>query len=68
MPKPMDAAPTDGREVRVQWRDAAGVENTSLAHYRSGPGAQGGWWTYVDSDTLKRIEPHAWFDLDEDED
>lgn len=67
MPKSMDTAPRDGSEVRVQWRDRTGVENTSLAHYRDGPGG-GAWWTYVDSDTLKRVEPHAWFATDEDED
>ncbi|HTV68501.1 MAG TPA: hypothetical protein VMF90_08195 [Rhizobiaceae bacterium] len=73
MPKSIDTAPKDGRIVRVQWRDRDGVENTSLAQYRAtGPdgGPFGaGWWTYVDSDTMKRIDPHSWVgEEDEDED
>jgi len=62
MPKPIDTAPKDGSQVRVQWRDRDGVENTSMAEYRAGGSdpAGGSWWTYVDSDTLKRIQPHSW--------
>ena len=68
MPKSMDNAPRDGSDIRVQWRDRDGVENTSLAHYRPASGGrEGGWWTYVDSDTLKRVDPSAWFATDEDE-
>ncbi|MGE0502685.1 MAG: hypothetical protein AB7I79_18335 [Rhizobiaceae bacterium] len=68
MPDSMETAPRDGREVTVMWRSRDGVENTSLAHYRAGPGGSGGaWWTFTDSDTLKRIEPHSWVALgDED--
>ncbi len=64
MPKPIDNAPKDGSDVRVQWRDRDGVENTSIAHYRAarpgGDPSEAGWFTYVDSDTLKRIQPHSW--------
>lgn len=70
MPNPIDTAPQDGRQVTVMWRDRDGVENSSPAFYRpAGPdGGRGGWWTYVDSDTLKRIEPHSWSPAgDEDE-
>jgi hypothetical protein len=71
MPKPMETAPRDGASVRVVWRDRDGVENTSLAHYRAarpgGDPAESGWWTYLDGDTLKRIQPHGWYHGDEEE-
>ena len=63
--KPISTAPTDGRKVMVKWRDRAGVENNSIARYRSG-GDESGWWTFVDSETQKRIEPHSWTTLDEE--
>ena len=70
MPKPMDTAPKDGSQVRVLWRDRDGVENTSIAEYRSGGSdpSGGSWWTHVDSDTMKRIQPVSWFDRSDDED
>ncbi|MCC6204165.1 MAG: hypothetical protein IT533_04185 [Hyphomicrobiales bacterium] len=69
MPNPISTAPTDGRKVMVQWRDRDGVENTGWAQYLSGSGdPQGaGWWTYVDSDTMKRVQPHGWSDQAEEE-
>lgn len=68
MTKPIATAPTDGRKVMVQWRDRMGVENSSIARYRSGGDPEeAGWWTFVDSDTQKRIEPHSWSPLDSDD-
>jgi hypothetical protein len=63
MPEPIATAPTDGRKVRVQWRDRDGVENTSIASYRAGDPETAGWWTFIDSDTQKRIQPHSWSEL-----
>ena len=70
MKRPIDTAPRDGRKVTVYWTDRDGQENQSIAHFRSldrlrrGGGdwddGDAGWWTYVDSDTQKRIEPHSW--------
>lgn len=69
MPKPIATAPKDGRKVMVQWRDREGVENTSIAQYRSGSDpADTGWWIFIDGDTQKRVEPHSWSSADEDED
>lgn len=66
----IDTAPKDGRKVTVYWTDGDGVENETIAQYRSperlkaagGDWDEGdaGWWAYVDSDTQKRIEPHSW--------
>ncbi|QPC86332.1 hypothetical protein GA830_05950 [Mesorhizobium sp. NBSH29] len=73
----MDTAPTDGRKVRVFWTDFDGQENLSWAHYRSLPQLQraggdweashAGWWTFVDSDTQKRIEPQGWVSATDDD-
>ncbi len=61
MTQPISTAPMDGSKVRVQWRDRDGVENTSIAQYRSSPdAAEAGWWTFIDSETQKRIQPHSW--------
>ena len=60
MPRSMETAPRDGTAVTVQWRDREGVENVSLARYRSGDPSEAGWWVFVDSDTQKRVEPHGW--------
>ena len=51
-----------------QWGDRDGGENTGWAQYLSGSGdPQGaGWWTYVDSDTMKRVQPHGWSDKAEE--
>jgi len=69
-PQPIATAPKDGRKVSVLWTDRDGQENESIAQYRSLDRLQraggewdesdAGWWTYVDSDTQKRIEPHSW--------
>lgn len=76
MPKPIDTAPKDGRKITVHWTDRDGVENTSIAQYRSpeslkSPGhwdaGDAGWWAYIDSDTQKRIEPHSWSSAAEDD-
>lgn len=53
--KPISTAPTDGSKVTVQWKDGNGVINESIAQYRDA-----GWWTYIDSDTQKRVEPTSW--------
>jgi hypothetical protein len=68
--KPIETAPKDGSKVTVTWKDSDGVINESIAQYRSldrlraaggdWDESDAGWWTYVDSDTQKRIEPHGW--------
>ncbi|MET0940916.1 MAG: hypothetical protein ABWY13_06075 [Mesorhizobium sp.] len=68
--KPIETAPKDGRKVQVFWTDADGQENESVARYLSlerlkAAGGEwddndAGWWTYIDSDTQKRIAPHSW--------
>jgi len=71
MPRqPISTAPRDGTKVTVYWTDRDGQENESIAQYRAldrlkasgGSWDEGdaGWWAYVDSDTQKRIQPHAW--------
>ena len=76
MPKPIAAAPKDGRKITVYWTDRDGQENESIAQYRSAEKLQAagdfdesdvGWWAYVDSDTQKRIEPHSWATPGDDE-
>jgi len=69
-PQPIATAPKDGRKVTVFWTDRDGQENESVAQYRSldrlksaggeWDASDEGWWAYVDSDTLKRIQPHGW--------
>ena len=68
--KPISTAPMDGRKVTVVWTDERGVENRSIAQYRSAGQLAGsggdwdssdeGWWTFVDDDTQKRIHPESW--------
>ncbi|MBD0413676.1 hypothetical protein [Oryzicola mucosus] len=58
-PRPISGAPRDGSKVTVRWTSGDGVENESLAQFRSDDNGTG-WWAYVDSDTQKRIEPHSW--------
>lgn len=53
--RPIETAPKDGSEVVVYWTDADGVMNESVARWRDG-----NWWTYIDSDTQKRIDPTSW--------
>jgi hypothetical protein len=53
--KPIATAPKDGSEVTAYWTDADGVTNESIARWQDG-----GWWTYTDSDTKKRIQPSSW--------
>ena len=70
MPRPIDTAPRDGTKVTVHWTDRDGRESTSIAQYRLAAQlrraggdwdqADEGWWTYVDSDTQIRIDPHGW--------
>ena len=67
---PIGTAPQDGSKVTVHWTDADGQENESVAQYRSltrlraGGGEwdenDAGWWTFIDGDTQKRIDPHSW--------
>ncbi len=69
-PQPIATAPRDGSKVTVFWTDRDGQENETIAQYRSldrlklagghWDDTDAGWWTYVDSDTQKRIEPHGW--------
>lgn len=61
--KPIASAPKDGSQVTVSWTDKDGVANESLARWEDG-----GWWTYTDSDTKKRIEPSSWRPASDDED
>jgi hypothetical protein len=71
--KPISTAPKDGSKVTVYWTDGDGVQNESIAQYRS-PG-QGnkwdagdtGWWAYIDGQTQKRIEPSSWRPASEDD-
>lgn len=75
---PISTAPKDGSKVSVIWLDDTDRENTSLAQYRSETWLQKaggdwdendtGWWTYIDSDTQKRIQPSLWIDEDTSED
>ena len=68
--QPIATAPKDGRKVTVLWTDRDGQENETIAQFRSldrlnlaggeWDESDTGWWAYVDSDTQKRIEPHAW--------
>lgn len=68
--QPIETAPKDGRKVTVFWTDRDGQENESIAQYRAldrlraaggeWDASDAGWWTYVDGDTQKRIEPHSW--------
>ncbi len=76
MPNPISTAPKDGRKVTVHWTDRDGVENTSIAQYRSAERLKAlgdpdpsdtGWWAYIDGDTQKRIDPHSWSDRAEEE-
>jgi hypothetical protein len=78
MPKmPIETAPRDGSSVEVCWTDRHGQENQSVARYRSleklratggdWDEADAGWWTFIDSETQKRILPHSWIS-GEDED
>ena len=70
MKKPISTAPRDGRKVPVCWTDALGQENESVARYRSTERlraaggdwdeADEGWWTFTDSNTQKKIDPHSW--------
>jgi len=53
--KPIASAPKDGSQVTVSWTDKDGVTSESLARWEDG-----GWWTYIDGDTKKRIEPSSW--------
>jgi hypothetical protein len=74
--KPRATAPKDGSKVRVYWTDAIGQENESIARYRSPERlkvaggdwdeSDAGWWTFVDGDTEKRIEPHSWSSGDDE--
>jgi hypothetical protein len=67
---PIETAPKDGSSVEVCWTDRDGQENQSVARYRSlgrlkaaggdWDEADAGWWTFIDGETLKKIEPHAW--------
>lgn len=75
--KTIDTAPKDGRKIQVYWTDADGQENESIAQYRSlerlkAAGGEwdesdAGWWAFVDSDTQKRITPHAWISGEEED-
>ncbi len=75
--KPIDTAPKDGRRVQVFWTDADGQENESVARYHSlerlktaggeWDEADTGWWTFTDSDTQKRIQPHSWSSGEDEE-
>ena len=68
--QPIETAPRDGSKVKVYWTDSLGQENESVARFRSLESLRksggewdetdAGWWTFVDSDTQKRIDPHAW--------
>ncbi|CCV05310.1 conserved hypothetical protein [Mesorhizobium metallidurans STM 2683] len=61
--QPIETAPKDGSKVTVYWKDSNGVINESIAQYRDA-----GWWTYIDSDTQKRVEPTSWRPTSEDSD
>jgi hypothetical protein len=75
--QPISTAPKDGSRVQVYWTDFDGQENESIARYRSleklkaGGGewdeADAGWWTFTDSSTQKKIEPHSWSSGKDDE-
>jgi hypothetical protein len=75
--QPIETAPRDGSKVKVYWTDALGQENESIARYRSPDmlrksggewdETDAGWWAFVDSDTQKRIEPHAWSSGEEED-
>ena len=53
--KPIASAPKDGSQVTVSWTDGDGVTSESLARWEDG-----GWWTYIDSDTQKKVDPTSW--------
>ncbi|BCG92840.1 hypothetical protein [Mesorhizobium sp. 131-2-1] len=61
--KPISSAPTDGSKVTVYWKDGNGVINESIAQFRDG-----GWWTYIDSTTQKKVEPTSWRPASSDDD
>jgi hypothetical protein len=75
--QPIETAPRDGSKVKVYWTDALGQENESIGRYRSPETLRkaggewdetdAGWWAFVDSDTQKRIEPHAWSSGEEED-
>ena len=66
----ISTAPRDGTSLTVYWTDREGQENESLARYRSldrlkaaggdWDETDAGWWTFIDGDTQKRIDPHEW--------
>ena len=68
--QPISTAPKNGTKVTVYWTDEDGQENESIAQYRSldrlkatggdWDEADAGWWTFIDGNTQKRIEPTAW--------
>jgi hypothetical protein len=61
--KPISSAPTDGSKVTVYWKDGNGVINESIAQFRDG-----GWWTYIDITTQKKVEPTSWRPATSDDD
>jgi hypothetical protein len=74
----MSSAPRDGSKIIVFWNGRDGQQSQSIAQYRSPDmlersglewdAADVGWWTFIDADTQKRVEPLAWLPKDEDED
>ncbi len=75
--QPIETAPKDGSKVKVYWTDSLGQENESVARFRSLESLRksggewdetdAGWWAFVDSDTQKRIDPHAWSSGEEED-
>jgi len=75
--KPIATAPRDGSRVTVHWTDFDGQENQSIGRYRSleqlrkaggdWDEADAGWWVFIDGDTQKKVQPHAWSSGEDDE-
>lgn len=75
--QPISSAPNDGKKVTVIWTDDHDRENTSVAQYRSETWLQRaggdwdendiGWWTYINSDTQRRIQPSEWINENVDD-
>ncbi|WP_439273505.1 hypothetical protein [Pseudochrobactrum sp. HB0163] len=74
---PIATAPRDGSTITVIWTDFDGRRNESPARYHSleqlkkagGDWTEDdtGWWTFIDSTTMKKIEPEIWVENPDDE-
>jgi len=75
--RPISTAPRDGTRVRLVWTDRDGQENEAPGRYHSAErlrrsggdwdASDEGWWVFVDSATLNRIDPQEWVTGDDED-